>query len=29
MELKCQIDVVDFVWFEWFWGLTSDFAGVF
>jgi hypothetical protein len=25
MELKCQLDLVLFVWFRWFWGLTCDF----
>jgi hypothetical protein len=26
VELKCQLDLVLFVWFSWFWGLTCDFG---
>ena len=29
VKLKCQADVVDSVWLEWFKGLTCEFAGVF
>jgi hypothetical protein len=28
VKLKCQADVVDSVWVEWFKGLTCEFAGV-
>jgi hypothetical protein len=28
-ELKCQLDLVSFVWFKWFRCLTCDFRAVF